>query len=189
MSRLSSPHVSLLVPLLWSCIGLTLTVRATPTYADAQHFSAENIEPGQTYAAGTRLRIPKGTASFEIPSGWHAQRPEESEAIILQSEAGDGFVMVFSMLNLTEEALIALLAERQPITHDLVFEPSGPVTKVGNRVKANYKAGSFSGRAISVMGPGQESVLFFLASPSTDSDAPARVLEGLADSIQFGTAQ
>ena len=63
------------------------------------------------------------------PSGWHAQRPEESEAVILLSEAGDGFIMVFKMLNLTEEALIALLGERQPITHDLVFEPSGPVTK------------------------------------------------------------
>ena len=189
MSRLSSARVSLLVPLLWSCIGLAVTVRATPTRAEAQHFSARNIEPGQSSAAGTRLRIPKGTASFEIPSGWHAQRPEESEAIILLSEAGDGFIMIFPMLNLTEEALIALLGERQPITHDLVFEPSRPVTRVGNRVMADYKAGSFSGHAICLMGPGQESVLFFLASRPTDSDAPASVLEQLADSTEFGMTQ
>ena len=146
MSRLSSPRVSLLVPLLLSCIGLAETVCATPTHAEAQYFSAQNLEPGQTYAAGTRLRIPEGTASFEIPSGWHAQRPEESEAIILQSEAGDGFIMVFPMLNLTEEALIALLVERQPITHDLVFEPSGPVTKVGNRVNAITRSALFPAR-------------------------------------------
>jgi hypothetical protein len=189
MSRLFSSRVSLFVSLLWSGIGLAITVGATPTHAEVQHLSAEDVDQGQTYAAGTRLRIPKGTASFEIPSGWHAQRPEESETIILLSDAGEGFVMVFMMLNLTAEALTALLGERQSITHDLVFEPSGPVTTLGNRVMANYKSGSLSGQAISVMGPGQESVLFFLGSPPTDCDAPARVLEGLADSTQFGVAQ
>ena len=120
------------------CIGLAVTVRATPTHAEAQHFSVD-IEQGQTYAQELDCRFPKAPLRSR-PSGWHAQRPEESEAVILLSEAGDGFIMVFKMLNPTEEALIALLGERQPITHDLVFEPSGPVTKLGNRVTANYKA-------------------------------------------------
>ena len=39
------------------------------------------------------------------------------------------------------------------------------------------------------MGPGQESVLFFLGSPPTDSDAPARVLEELAGSTEFAIAK
>jgi len=144
-----------------------------------------DMQPGRAYGAGKRVHIPKGSASFVVPTGWHAQLPEDSDAIIAVSESGAGFVMVFMILNVSEEELTALLAESQPITHDLVFEPSGPVVKKGNRVTATYEAGSLSGRTMAVLGPAQQGVLFFLGRPRTESSEADRVLDDLAESIVF----
>lgn len=93
--------------------------------------------------------------------------------------------MVLMILNLTEEELTGLLGEPQPITHDLVFEPAGPVVKRGNRVEAAYEAGSLSGHALTVMGPNQQGVLFFLGRPRTEAEQPDQVLDELADSTEF----
>lgn len=143
------------------------------------------MKPGRAYAAGTRVQIPKGDVSFVIPAGWHAQLPEDSDAIIAVSDAGAGFVMVFMILNLSDEELAALLKEPQPITHDLVFEPIGQVVREGNRMTAFYRARSLVGRALTVMGPDQQGVLFFLGRPPTESSQPDRVLNDLAESTEF----
>jgi hypothetical protein len=124
-----------------------------------------------------------------IPAGWHAQLPEDSDAIIAISEAGAGFVMVFMVLNLSEEELTSLLGEAQPITQDLVFEPVGRVTRKGNRLVASYEGGSLAGRSLTVMGPNQQGVLFFLGRPQTESSQPDRVLDDLADSTEFTAAK
>lgn len=159
------------------------------TLNNAPSSPAVEMEAGSAYAAGTRLHIPKGSASFVIPPGWHAQLPEDSEAIIVVSEAGAGFVMVFMILNLTEDELTVLLGEPQPITHDLVFEPAGPIEKRGDRVIAAYESGSLSGRALTVLGPNQQGVLFFLGRPRSESNQTDRVLEELADSTEFAVNQ
>lgn len=177
--------LGLLLFSLWSCSWSVTEAQAESPINKTQAFPAVEMQPGQTYAAGTRLHIPKGNASFVIPAGWHAQLPEDSEAIIAVSESGAGFVMVFMILNMTEEELIALMGEPQPITHDLVFEPAGPVVKKGNRVTAGYEAGSLSGRAVTVLGPDQQGVLFFLGRPRTESNQPDQVLDDLAESTEF----
>lgn len=143
------------------------------------------MQPGLTYAGGTRVHIPKGTASFVIPAGWHAQLPEDSDAVIALSDSGAGFVLAFMVLNLTEEELTALLHEPQPITHDLVFEPVGPVVKEGNRLAATYTSGTLAGRAVTITGSDRQSALFFLGRPPTDASQPDRVLDELADSTEF----
>jgi len=147
------------------------------------------MQPGQAYAAGTRLHIPKGSASFLIPPGWHAQLPEGSDAIIAVSESGAGFIMVFMILNLSEEELTALLKEPQPITHDLIFLPRGPVVKTGNRLTAFYEAGSLSGRALTVLGPAEQGVLFFLGRPRSDAHDADRILEDFAESTEFSVSK
>lgn len=181
--------LGLLLFSLWSCSGSVTEAQAESPLTRTQSSPAVEMQPGQPYAAGTRLRIPKGNASFVIPVGWHAQLPEDSEAIIAVSESGAGFVMVFMILNMTEEELITLLGEPQPITHDLVFEPAGPAVKKGNRVTAAYEAGSLSGRALTVLGPDQQAVLFFLGRPRTESNQPDQLLDDLAESTEFAAAK
>lgn len=183
----TSSHGASLLFSLWCCIALAAQAASTVNQAYAS--PVVEMQPGLAYAAGTRLHIPKGSASFVIPSGWQAQLPEDSETIIAGSDEGAGFVMVFMILNLTEDELTALLGEPQPITHDLVFVPAGPIVKRGNRMIAAYEAGSHSGRAVTVMGPNQQGVLFFLGWPRSESNQPDRVLQELADSTEFSTDQ
>lgn len=183
------PHLSyvrLAVVLLSVCTQggpIDVVLAASPSTAIRGAPLVEML-PGRTYAAGTRVHIPKGNMACIIPAGWQAQLPEGADAIIVTSESGAGFVMIFAILNLTESELVTLLAESQPITHDLVFEPTGPVVKKGDRLTASYRAGTLVGRALSVMGKASEGVLFFLGRPPTEASHPDQVLEHLADSAE-----
>lgn len=91
MHGLRSPGCALLLWVLSCCAGSQIEAWAGSPLSTVQSPSAVEMQPGQTYVAGTRLRIPKGSASFVIPAGWHAQLPEDSEAIIAVSESGGGF--------------------------------------------------------------------------------------------------
>jgi hypothetical protein len=187
MPRLLEPRVGLFFGL-WCCAVGAIAASADSRFVAAEPSPPVDMQPDRSYPAGTRLRIPKGRASFVIPAGWHAQLPGDSEAILAVSDAGAGFVMVFMILNTTEEELKALLGEPQALTHDLVFEPVGPVVKKGNRLSAAYEAGSLSGRAVTVMGP-EQGVLFFLGTPRTDPAETERVLDELADSTEFAVTR
>lgn len=185
MHSLIAPRIALCLVGLSGCLGLVAEGRAGEPAQQNRLSQAIEMQPGQAYAGGTRVHIPKGAASFVVPAGWHAQLPEDSDAIIAVSDSGAGFVMVFMVLNLTEEELTALLQEPQPITHDLVFEPVGTVVKKGNRLTASYRGGSLAGRAVAMMGSDRQGVLFFLGRPPTDASQPDRVLDELADSTDF----
>jgi hypothetical protein len=147
--------------------------------------SVVEIQPGRSYGGGTRLHLPRGAASFVVPRGWQAQLPEDSEALILTSDSGTGFLMVVMILDQSEEAIMALMDEPQAMTHEMIFQPVRPAEKQGNRVTAAYDAGSLAGRAVTVLGPNQQGVLFFLAKPRIEWEQPDRLLNELADSAEF----
>jgi hypothetical protein len=169
---------------LWCGTGLVIDALAEPPSHGTSGSPIVEMHPGLEYAPGTRISISKGHASFVVPDGWHAQLPEDSETIILVSESGVGFGMVMA-LNMTEEEMIGLMGEPQPMTHDMVFEPAGPVLKKGNRVTASYEAGPLTGRAVTVLGPTQQGVLFFLGRLRTEVQEPDRLLDELATSTEF----
>lgn len=140
---------------------------------------------GHTYKAGMRVRAPGGTASFQIPQGWHGEALNEMAAILLASEKEIGFVLVFATLNQTEDDLMALLGESQPITDSLVFEPVGAVTRQGNRLTASYAAGPLTGRGVAVIGPSQQGILFLHGRPQKEQREAQVFLDQLADHVQF----
>lgn len=82
--------LGLLLFSLWSCSGSVTEAQAESPLTRTQSSPAVEMQPGQTYAAGTRLRIPKGNASFVIPVGWHAQLPEDSERLSRYPSQGRG---------------------------------------------------------------------------------------------------
>ena len=96
-----------------------------------------------------------------------------------------GFVLAFAILNQTENELIALLGEPQPITDTLIFEPAGTVTRQGTNLTANYTAGSLAGRGLAVMGPDQQGVLFLHGRPQKDPRTSRSLLDELAELVRF----
>lgn len=160
----------------------------TPSAAAPRHATSVDLQAGQSYRAGVRVRVPNGTASFPIPTGWRGERLDELAAVLLVSEKEAGFVLAFAILNHTEDELFALLGEPQPITDTLVFEPVGTVTRQGTNLTANYTAGSLAGRGLAVLGPDLQGVLFLHGRPQKAPRTSRTLLDELAEQVQFSTA-
>lgn len=143
------------------------------------------MQAGQSYRAGTRVRVPNGLASFLIPTGWRGEHLDNLAAVLLVSEKESGFVLAFAILNQTEEELLALLGEPQPITDTLVFEPTGNVTRHGRKLTATYLAGALTGRGMAVMGPDLQGILFLHGRPQKGPRPSRSLLDELADEVRF----
>ena len=144
-----------------------------------------DMQAGQSYRAGTRVRVPNGSASFLIPAGWRGEQLDNLAAVLLVPEKEAGFVLAFAILNQTEDELAALLEEPQPISERLVFEPAGPVTHRGHTLTATYAAGSLTGRGMAIMGPDLQGLLFLHARPQKEPWPSRSLLDDLADQVQF----
>lgn len=160
----------------------------TPSSDLPLHTTSVDIQAGQSYRAGVRVRVPNGTASFPIPAGWRGERLDEMAAVLLVSEKEAGFVLAFAVLNQTEDELFALLGEPQPITDTLVFEPTGTVTRQGKKLTATYTAGSLAGRGLAVMGPDLQGILFLHGRPQKDPRTSRSLLDELAEQVRFASA-
>lgn len=144
-----------------------------------------DMQAGLSYRAGTRVRVPNGVASFLIPTGWRGEQLDNLAAVLLVSENEAGFVLAFAILNQTEDELIALLREPQPISETVVFEPTGAVTRKGNTLTATYAAGSLTGRGVAVMGPDLQGILFLHGRPQNEPRPSRSLLGELADEVRF----
>lgn len=144
-----------------------------------------DMQAGQSYRAGTRVRVPNGVASFPIPTGWRGEQLDNLAAVLLVSEKEAGFVLAFATLNQTEEELFALLGEPQPISETLLFEPTGTVTRKGSTLTATYVAGSLTGRGMAIMGPDSQGIIFLHAKPQKEPWGALSLLDQLANQVQF----
>jgi hypothetical protein len=144
-----------------------------------------DMQAGQSYRAGTRVRVPNGVASFLIPTGWRGEQLDNLAAVLLVSEKESGFVLAFAILNQTEDELFALLGEPQPISETLVFEPTGTVTRKDSKLTATYVAGSLTGRGMAIMGPDLQGILFLHARPQKEPSITLSLLDQLTDHVQF----
>ncbi len=147
-----------------------------------------DMQAGQSYRAGTRVRVPNGVASFLIPTGWRGEQLDNLAAVLLVPEKEAGFILAFAILNQTEDELFAILEEPQPISETLIFEPAGPVTRKGNTFTATYVAGSLTGRGMAIMGPDLQGILFLHARPQKEPSTTLSLLDQLANQVQFISA-
>ncbi len=155
-----------------------------PSFASSVDGSAIVAEAGKSYPAGTRIAFPASAVSFVIPTGWSGGLAEDAEVIVLGSERL-GFAMIFRTVNMTEQDLVAELSEAQAIAHELIFEPVGPVRKTGDYLTASYQAGSLIGRALALLGPGQQGVVYFFGGPSDEAVVFEHTLADIAASTSF----
>lgn len=185
-----APHPVRILLAVWCCLlpEAHETRAQTPSSNFPSHTASIDTQPGQSYRAGVRVRVPNGTASFPIPTGWRGERLDEMAAVLLVSEKEAGFVLAFAILNQTEDELVALLGEPQPITDTLVFEPTGAVTRQGKNLAATYTAGTLAGRGLAVMGPELQGILFLHGRPQKEPRASRSLLDELAEQVRFTPA-
>ena len=144
-----------------------------------------DVDPGVTYRAGARLRIPGTDWSFLVPTGWQSTRPEDSDMPFLMAEEGKGLGMMFPLTDVTREMVRDHLSQPLSLLHGLSFIPAGFEVETELSIARSYQGEDLAGRALAVLGPGNISVIYFLMGPPDEVSGYQSVLEGLGQSTRF----
>ena len=150
---------------------------------------AEELQPNQTYAARTRVEASSVGVSVVIPPGWAGRfgRDGTHQALFLGSNTLEGVGIVLFQSGVTAAQVRAGLNEAQDLGAGVVLRPIGPAATQGSRITTSYRSEAYIGRAVALLGPTQNSVIFFFAGPPKNDKAYQQLLEGLEASAAFLT--
>lgn len=191
VSRL--PSMCLLLPITLLCALLTCTVCSSvwagsgpASAADSrQEDRPRDVDPGVTYRAGIRLRIPGTDWSFVVPDQWQSSRPEDSEMPFLMAEEGKGLGMIFPLADVTRETIRNHLSQPLSLLHGLSFIPAGTEVETETSIARSYQGEDMVGRALAAFGPENRCVIYFVMGPPEDASGFETVLERLRASTRF----
>jgi hypothetical protein len=174
--------------------NLLLSQRPAFVWADsgstaASHSRQEDgprdVEPGVTYRAGTRLRIPGTDWSFVVPDQWQGSRPEDSEMPFLIAQEGKGLGMIFPLADVTREAVHDHFSHPLSLLHGLSFVPAGSTVETDRSIARSYQGENMLGRALAMFGSENRCIIYFIMGPQEEADGFEMVLERLAASTHF----
>jgi hypothetical protein len=150
---------------------------------------ALDVEPGRTYAAGTRLKIPATDWSFTVPARWQSSQPPDSDLPLLISEDRRSFGMIFPLHNATRASIRQQLDEPLSLLHGLSFIPAGAVTETDTWIGRSYSGEGMVGQAAAVFGPGGACMMYFIMGPADGAVSYDEVLAELRQTTSFAESQ
>ena len=156
---------------------------ATPE--SRQEDRPRDVDPGVTYRAGTRLRIPGTDWSFVVPDQWQSSRLEDSEMPFLMAQEGKGLGMIFPLADVTREAVHDHLSQPLSLLHGLSFTPAGSTVETDTSIARSYQGEDMLGRALAAFGPENRCVIYFIMGPREEAKTFETVLERLGASTHF----
>ncbi len=145
----------------------------------------EDLRAGRFYHGETRLRIPFLGVSLTVPRHWRVRLPAGSQVAHLDSSRRPGLGLLIVLDETTVEEAEARLSEPFALEEAYVLDPAAPVRREGMRLYASYLHGDQVGRAVALLGPANQAVIYFIAGPEQEGDYYAGLLAGLADSTMF----
>jgi hypothetical protein len=191
VSRL--PTVCLVLPIAVFCVLLT-SMCASCVWAGSKPAAAadsrqeerpRDVDPGMTYRAGTRLRIPGTDWSFVVPDQWQSSRPEDSAMPFLMAPEGKGLGMIFPLTDVTRETIRDHLSQPLSLLHGLSFIPAGTEVETETSIVRSYQGEDMVGRALAAFGPENMYVIYFVMGPPEEASGFETVLERLRASTRF----
>src|SRR5262245_32685156 len=164
--------------------GLLVAVVLTCGAAAA---AAEELQPSQVYAGGTRVESSSVGVSFVTPQGWVARFGQDAQhrVLMLGSETIEGVGIAIIQSETTAAQVITSLKEPQDLGAGVVLRPTGPPAVQGARIASRYRNQTYVGRALAVLGPVRNSVIFFFAGPPKNEETYVQLLQGLGASTTF----
>ena len=177
--------------LVLTLIGLTGT--GTPTAKAEEERPSDtrppeesvDLAPGGNYQTGTILHIPGKGFTFTIPRGWHATVFEDSELPFLMSDEGRGLGMIFPLGQVTADAVEDELGQPLALSHGVSFVPTGILGRTETRLTRSYLGDSSIGRALALLSPAHDCVIYFLMGPENEAGTYEQTLDELATSTRF----
>ena len=166
-----------------SCCGLPLLIRVpsrespgTRELPVTRKQEVKDLQAGEHYHAGTRVRSPFMGLSFMVPQHWHAFLPAGS-VVFLDSTVTAGLGTIHLLTDVTRETVGAQLSEPQSIEAGFVLYPVGSIQELGQKLIGQYAAGDDVGVTVALLGPSRNAVIY------------QRLAEELAASTQFMNEQ
>ena len=144
-----------------------------------------DLAPGGNYQSGTILHIPGKGFTFMIPHGWHATVFEDSELPFLISDEGRGLGMIFPLAQVTADSVENELGQPLALSHGASFVPTGALGRTDTRFTRSYLGDSSIGRALALLSPSNDCVIYFLMGPENEAGAYEQTLDELATSTRF----
>lgn len=171
-------------------LGIVLLTTGTwlPPVAGKTAFggdSVEDLRAGRFYHGGTRVRIPFLGVSFKVPRHWRVRLPAGSQVAHLDSPRKPGLGLVIVLDRTTAEEVEARLNEPFALEEAYVLDPTAPVRREASRLYASYMHGDQVGRAVALLGPASQAMVYFIAGPEEEGEGYEALLAELAASTDF----
>ena len=147
-----------------------------------------DLQRGQRYEGGTLVRDAKRGLVFRLPESWAGRIPHDSEALLLNAPQQEGVGIVVILGQITPEQLEERLSEPQDFGGSVLLQLARPLDQDGVRWKAAYLSGNVIGRALAMLGPAQQAVVYFFAGPRAEAQAYEQLLDELRNSTRFDSA-
>jgi hypothetical protein len=164
-----------------------LTAFILTVLAFGSSFAQSELTPNQKYEGGTRVQASNLGISLVIPKAWVAQYGQDATktALIMGSNTIEGIGLAILMTNQNAQQVFAGLNESQDLGSGVVLEPTGAAKQQGQRVTARYANIDYVGRALGLIGPGKNHVVYFFSGPQKNEKIYAGLLEDLANATKF----
>jgi hypothetical protein len=150
--------------------------------------AAEELVPGATYAAGTRVQSASAGLSFVVPRGWVGKFGQDAgnQVLVLGSHTIEGVGLAIVQAGRGAAEMLADLEGPQDLGAGVVLQPTGRPVTAGARTTARYEHATYVGRALALSGPSSNGVVFFFAGPRQHERLYMQLLDELAASTTFG---
>jgi hypothetical protein len=149
--------------------------------------SADELVPNRTYVAGTAMEVPRFGVAFVMPEGWVGKFAQDasSKVVVMGSNTIEGVGLAILQSGQSPAQVAATLRESQDLGAGVVLRPTGQPDMQGSRITARFQNNVYVGRALAVLGPTGQSVIFFFSGPLKNEAAYGQILEALAGSTGF----
>lgn len=152
--------------------------------------AADELIPNRTYAAGTAVEARTMGVAFVLPQGWVGKFAQDKshQVVVMGSNTLEGVGLAILQAGQSATQVAATLGEPQDLGDGVVLRPTAPPDTQGSRINARFQNPVYVGRALAVLGPTGNSVIFFFAGPLKNEAAYGQILEGLARTTRFAAA-
>jgi hypothetical protein len=149
--------------------------------------SGDELAPNRTYAAGTPVEAPSLGVAFVMPEGWVGKFGQQAgiQVVVMGSNTLEGVGLAILQTGQGPAQVVATLAEPQDLGAGVVLRPTAQPDRQGSRITARYQNNVYVGRALAVLGPTGQSVIFFFSGPLKNEAAYGQILEALARTTGF----
>jgi hypothetical protein len=170
-----------------AAVRIALLCSVVVVLAGTQAASGDELTPNRTFASGAAVESPTLGVAFVMPAGWVGKSGQDAniKVLVMGSNTIEGVGLAILQPGQSPAQVAATLAGPQDLGAGVVLRSTAPPDVQGSRITARYQNNTYVGRALAVLGPPGQSVIFFFSGPFKNEATYGQILEALAQSTGF----